>query len=85
MPRGFGIAATLGQAPQQAVHQRKAGRVAVQDELLAQVHKVGGHARRGRIGGWRWQGVVAGGFGRKQVFSGIGLAAPVHSLRRHIG
>ena len=59
VPRGFGLRAALGHAPQQSVHQRKAGWVAVQDELLAQAHKVGGYAQRGRIGGWRWKGVMA--------------------------
>jgi len=85
VPRGVGLCTALGHAPQQAVHQCKAGGVAVQDQLLAQVHKVGRYAQRRHIGGWRWQGVVAGGLGGKQVFSGVGLAAPVHGLWGHVG
>jgi len=84
MPRGFGLCAALGHAPQQAVHQRKAGGVAVQDELLAQAHKVGGDAQRGRMRRGARQRLAVG-LGREQIMGRIGLTVPVHGLWGHIG
>ncbi len=61
------------------------GRIeAVGRELLAQAHKVGGYAQRGRMQcGARQR--LAVGLGREQIIGRIGLTAPVHGLWGHIG